>query len=284
MAVLVPASLSDALAALAARPEAQVLAGGTDFMVEVNFGHRRPSDVVAVDRVPELRGWARRRRLACASAPRSPTREMLEPAFAALAAGPGRGGPHRRLAPDPQRRHHRRQPRHLLAGGRHAPGPVGPRRRVESPPRRHPRVCRSTTSWSGAKRTALRPGELVAAVTVPVAATATQGFAKVGVRNAMVISVASACLVVDRRRGRSASPWRGRADHPAGPRRPRRGSPRELDWDGDALGRRPCRRSSAELAAAAARPIDDHRSTAAYRRHAVGGPRRRACCAGRFPA
>ena len=41
MAVLSPTTLDDALAALAEHPGAHVLAGGTDFMVEVNFGHRR---------------------------------------------------------------------------------------------------------------------------------------------------------------------------------------------------------------------------------------------------
>src|SRR5688572_12343544 len=55
--VLVPASLSEALAALADVPEATVLAGGTDLMVEMNFGHRRASSVVCVNRVAELRSW-----------------------------------------------------------------------------------------------------------------------------------------------------------------------------------------------------------------------------------
>ena len=38
------------------------------------------------------------------------------------AAGAGRGGTHGRQPADPQRRHGRRQPRHLLAGRRRAPG------------------------------------------------------------------------------------------------------------------------------------------------------------------
>ena len=40
--------------------------------------------------------------------------------------------------------------------------------------------------------------------------------------------------------------------------------------DGEAVVDGDVRLSFAELAAAAARPIDDHRSTAAYRRHAIG--------------
>src|SRR5215217_1694365 len=59
MSVTVARSLPEAYDALAARPDAQLLAGGTDFMVEVNFGHRRPDAVVALRAVPELRGWRR---------------------------------------------------------------------------------------------------------------------------------------------------------------------------------------------------------------------------------
>ena len=49
---------------------------------------------------------------------------------------------------------------------------------------------------TGPKRTALLPGELIEAVSVPVF-SGWQGYAKVGVRNAMVISNAGACLAVD---------------------------------------------------------------------------------------
>ena len=52
-------SLDDACAALAADPEALVLAGGTDLMVEVNRGSRRVGNVVALNRVPELGAWRR---------------------------------------------------------------------------------------------------------------------------------------------------------------------------------------------------------------------------------
>ena len=47
----------------------------------------------------------------------------------------------------------------------------------------------------GVKRTALEPGELITAVTVPLL-DGWQGYSKVGVRNAMVIATASACLAV----------------------------------------------------------------------------------------
>ena len=48
MSVVVPRSLDDVYAALAAAPDAVLLMGGTDLMVEVNFGHRRPRGVVAL--------------------------------------------------------------------------------------------------------------------------------------------------------------------------------------------------------------------------------------------
>ena len=63
MTVLVPTSLDEAVAGLAAHPAATLLAGGTDLMVEVNEGHRRfawpdgDTDVIALTRVPELSTW-----------------------------------------------------------------------------------------------------------------------------------------------------------------------------------------------------------------------------------
>lgn len=50
-----PASLPEALELLAQRPDAIVVAGCTDWGVEVNLRGARPPAVVAVDRLPELR-------------------------------------------------------------------------------------------------------------------------------------------------------------------------------------------------------------------------------------
>mgnify|MGYP001282596346 CR=1 FL=1 len=58
MSMMISATLADALAALAVEPTAMVLAGGTDVMVEINSGHRRPDAVIAVGRIPELRTWS----------------------------------------------------------------------------------------------------------------------------------------------------------------------------------------------------------------------------------
>ncbi|UQN09854.1 xanthine dehydrogenase small subunit [Deinococcus sp. QL22] len=50
-----PATLAEAVALLAAHPDAKVLAGGTDWGVEVNLRHARAGVTIAVDRLPELR-------------------------------------------------------------------------------------------------------------------------------------------------------------------------------------------------------------------------------------
>ncbi|MEU8460538.1 FAD binding domain-containing protein [Streptomyces sp. NPDC029003] len=54
-AFLRPAGLADALRLLRERPDAVVVAGSTDWGVEVNIRSRRAGCVVAVDRLPELR-------------------------------------------------------------------------------------------------------------------------------------------------------------------------------------------------------------------------------------
>jgi CO/xanthine dehydrogenase FAD-binding subunit len=120
----------------------------------------------------------------------------------------------------------------------------------------------------GVKRTALRPGELIVSVTVPVL-DGWQGYAKVGVRNAMVIATASACLAVHTP-DRSVRIALGSV----GPTVLRCADAEAfvanaIDWQtstvtADAVAR------FGELVAVASRPIDDHRSTAEYRRHAVG--------------
>ena len=51
MAVLLPDTVDEAVEHLAATPSSTVLAGGTDLMVEVNDGHRRPSGAVVVNGV-----------------------------------------------------------------------------------------------------------------------------------------------------------------------------------------------------------------------------------------
>ncbi|MFJ2741566.1 FAD binding domain-containing protein [Streptomyces sp. NPDC087440] len=55
--VTLPASLDEAVAALTAMPAAVPVAGGTDLMAAVNSGHLRPSGLVGLGRISEIRGW-----------------------------------------------------------------------------------------------------------------------------------------------------------------------------------------------------------------------------------
>jgi CO/xanthine dehydrogenase FAD-binding subunit len=120
---------------------------------------------------------------------------------------------------------------------------------------------------TGVKRTALGPGELITAVTVPLLA-GWQGYAKVGVRNAMVIAIAGACLAVDRP-SRSVRIALGSVA-PTIVRAPEAEAfaTAAADWDAGSVAPADAARFG-ELAAAASRPIDDHRASAAYRRRAV---------------
>ena len=58
MTVAIPQTLREALAFSSANPNAQIIQGGTDLMVEINFNHRKPTDVIALRRVEEIRNYA----------------------------------------------------------------------------------------------------------------------------------------------------------------------------------------------------------------------------------
>lgn len=49
-----PHSIDEAVALLAADPEARILAGGTDLLVRLRSGHAAPSAIIDVKRVPEM--------------------------------------------------------------------------------------------------------------------------------------------------------------------------------------------------------------------------------------
>ncbi|MFF2845475.1 FAD binding domain-containing protein [Streptomyces sp. NPDC058001] len=55
--VKLPATLDEAVAALAATPAAVPVAGGTDLMTSVNSGQLRPAALVGLGRISEIRGW-----------------------------------------------------------------------------------------------------------------------------------------------------------------------------------------------------------------------------------
>jgi CO/xanthine dehydrogenase FAD-binding subunit len=127
----------------------------------------------------------------------------------------------------------------------------------------------------GPKRTALAPGELITAVRVPVA-TGPAGFSKIGVRNAMVIAVANCALVVDRRRRTLRCALGSVGPVPVRDPEAEAWVADRLDWEGTTPVDPAVAAELGARLAAASRPIDDHRATAGYRRHAVGVLARRA--------
>jgi CO/xanthine dehydrogenase FAD-binding subunit len=127
----------------------------------------------------------------------------------------------------------------------------------------------------GVKKTALQPGELILGARWKVI-RGPGSFSKIGTRNAMVISVAGLCLAVDEeRRGvrvalgsvaaAAAEAFASRALQDAGA------------WD-DPGARVPPEvlQEFGRMVGEAARPIDDVRGSAAYRRHACSVLARRA--------
>ncbi|MCN9239225.1 FAD binding domain-containing protein [Streptomyces sp. RY43-2] len=101
-AVTLPASLDEAVAALAAMPAAVPVAGGTDLMVAVNSGQLRPAALVGLGRISEIRGWQYQDGHALLGAGLTHAR-MGRPDFAALipalaAAARAAGPPHIRNA------------------------------------------------------------------------------------------------------------------------------------------------------------------------------------------
>jgi CO/xanthine dehydrogenase FAD-binding subunit len=260
MAVLSPATLDDALDALAAHPGAHVLAGGTDFMVEMNFGHRRPDDIVALGRVGELRSFSVAGDTLRLGGGVTCT-ELMDLDLARHAPALAQAA---RTVGSPQIRNAA-----TIGGNLGTGSPAGDLLPVLSV-LDATIVLRSATGSRelsihdflvGPKRTALAPGELVVEVAIPIA-RGPQEFLKVGVRNAMVIAIASVALAVQDGvvavaagsvgptvlRARDAEAWL--SSQPIG----------EVQANAPEFGRR---------VAADVRPIDDHRSTADYRRRAV---------------
>jgi CO/xanthine dehydrogenase FAD-binding subunit len=268
MPVLLPDTVDAAVGALAEHPRASVLAGGTDLMVEVNEGHRRPDEaVVVVNRIPELRSWRRDPTSVTIGAAVS-YRELETGPLADLVPALAEAS---RTVGSPQIRN-----AGTLGGNLGTCSPAGDGLPVlaaldavvelAGPAGR--RMMPVAEFMVGPKHTALGPGELVVSVTVPVV-DGWQGYAKVGVRNAMVIAVASACVVLDRVNQRAAI-----ALGSVGPtvlRCPDAESLLASSIDWATFGVDPGVLDQVrESVSSASRPITDHRSSADYRRHAVG--------------
>jgi CO/xanthine dehydrogenase FAD-binding subunit len=262
----------------AERPDAVPIAGGTDVMVDINFDRSRPGALLDLGRVTELREWtveAGTVRLG-AAVPYSRIVDDLGVHLPGLAmASRTVGSPQIRV-------------RGTVGGNLGSASPAGDAHppllaagavvEVASAARGARRIP-AAEFYTGVKRNALDPDELIAAVLIPSAA-GPQQFCKIGTRNAMVIAVSAfACALHPDRRAvgtgiGSAAPTPRRAadaeDFLAG----------ELESAGlwDSRGELPdtLARAFGERVAAAASPIDDVRGSAAYRLHSLSVMARRA--------
>ena len=278
MDFLQPTTWSDALALRAERPDALPIAGGTDVMVELNFDRRRPGALLDLGRVPELREWRIENgsvRLG-AGVPYACVIAELAGRLPGLAmAARTVGSPQIRM-------------RGTVGGNLGSSSPAGD----AHPPllaagavveaasaARGLREIPVEEFFTGVKRNALAPDELIAAVWVPTA-TGPQQFSKIGTRNAMVIAVSAfACALHPDRR------TVGTGIGSAAPT-PRRAVDAEAFLAGElesaglwqSRGELPetLARSFGERVAAAASPIDDVRGSAAYRLHSLSVMARRA--------
>src|SRR6266540_3062618 len=194
MTLLQPSSLQEALALKAAHPEALPIAGGTDVMVDLNFDRARPPAILDLGRVRELEGFRRedgRLRLGA----RLSYTEAVE-GLAGLLPGLAIAS---RTVGSPQIRN-----RGTIGGNLGSASPAGDAHppllaagaEVEVASTRGSRRLEMAEFFTGPKRSALAPDELIAAVHLP-AATGPEQFAKVGTRNAMVIAVCSFALSLD---------------------------------------------------------------------------------------
>jgi CO/xanthine dehydrogenase FAD-binding subunit len=274
MTVLLPTTVDEAVAALVDR-DVQLLAGGTDFMVEVNAGRRRPETVMYLGRIPELRTWEERPGEVRLGATVTYT-EMLRPSLAELLPALAQAA---RTVGSPQIRN-----AGTIGGNLATASPAGDTLpvlaaleavvEVAGPEGR--RDVPLASFITGVKRTALAPGELIVAVRVP-RLLGHQEFRKVGVRNAMVISVASLALALDYDTQTVRCALGSVGPGPIRATTAERWLAAVIDWTSHpSLGDRADLIEFGRLVAEAARPIDDHRGTAAYRLHAVDVLARRA--------
>ncbi|MEO1056691.1 MAG: FAD binding domain-containing protein [Actinomycetota bacterium] len=272
MAVYVANGVDDAVGRLAERPGSIVLAGGTDMMVEVNDGALRPlpdADVVVVNRIAELRSWRHDPAAQTVTIGAGVTyTEMLDEPLAGMLPALAEAA---RTVGSPQIRN-----AGTLGGNIGTCSPAGDGLPVLAALDASVEVAAAGGRRSvpigelmlGPKQHALAADELIVSVTLPVI-QGWQGYAKVGVRNAMVIAIASTCVVLDTNR-RSVAIALGSV----GPTVLRATSAEEtlaatIDWDEQRVD--PAALDElARATSAAAQPIDDHRASAAYRRHAVG--------------
>jgi CO/xanthine dehydrogenase FAD-binding subunit len=273
MHVSSPVTLAEALEELAAYPDTVPLAGGTDLMVAINFGRERPQRVMSLRRIGELAELDHEGLVRCGALV-TYTRmlaDLRDPVMRQAS----------RTVGSPQIRN-----AGTLGGNLGTCSPAGDTlpalaaldATVVLASRQGQRRLPLTDFMTGPKQPDRRPDELVLGAEWHPAGEA-QAFSKAGTRNAMVIAVANCAVVVDgasRRVGvalGSVGPVILRA---AGAERFAEGLLGELGWGLPLQLPESALVEFGRLAAETARPIDDVRGTAAYRRHLVAVMARRA--------
>ena len=268
MTVIVAKELHTALAALREHHDARLIQGGTDLMVEINFNHVKPTTMISLRDVASLR-TIRRDQTGTLSIGSGVPYSVIEgepvlseiPALAQAARTVG--SPQIRAAGS-------------LGGNLGTCSPAGDTlpvmfaldAMIHLNTLDSTRVVSIHDFMTGVKRSVRQHDEIITSIDFPII-NGWQGYSKVGVRNAMVISVASACLVADHEnsdvrialgsvgptiiRCREAEAWLKSSQNLSA------GQSISLDVANE-FGRRAAGESS---------PIDDHRSTAQYRRHAI---------------
>ena len=236
-------------------------------MVDLNFGRKRPGNVVAIDRVGELAHVERNGHMRVGAGV-TYTRMLAEDmgSVALREAARTVGSPQIRNAG-------------TLGGNIATSSPAGDTLPVLAAldativlrSKAGERRVKFTEFMTGPKKNVRRADELVIGAEWDDAGPA-QTFMKVGTRNAMVIAVAGLALVVDRARKRV-----GVGLGSCGPTILRATKAEAFaaaifeahGWEGHLTPSDAELNEFGRLVASAARPIDDQRGTAAYRRHVL---------------
>jgi len=271
MDFLRPASWEEALAAKAEHPTAVPIAGGTDVMVEINFDHRRPEYLLDLNRIGELNEWEvgeQTVRLG-ASVPYTKIMENLRAELPGLALAS-------HTVASPQIRN-----RGGVGGNLGTASPAGDAHpallaagcEVEVESVRGRRMIPIDDFFTGVKRNALAPDELIRSVHLPKA-DGPQQFSKVGTRNAMVIAVCAFGIALHPETRTVRTGIGSAAPTPVRAKEAEAFLAAALEeggfWESGSPIPPSVAKQFAQLAAGACNPIDDVRGSAAYRRHAVG--------------
>lgn len=277
MEFLQPQTWAEALQLKAAHPDAVPIQGGTDVMVELNFDRYRPEYLIDLTRVRELAEWAPDNGRIWLGAGVTYTRVQTElggwlPGLAMAS----------RTVGSPQIRN-----RGTVGGNLGAASPAGDSHppllaagaQVEVESGRGTRLISADEFYTGVKRNALEPDELIKAVVVTPPA-GPQQFCKIGTRNAMVIAVAAFSVALHPDRQAVGTGIGSAGPTPLRARLAEDFLAQALAEDGlwESRGDLPesTSRRFADLVADAAEPIDDVRGSARYRVHALSVMARRA--------